>query len=154
MSKTPKREAIATGVKHGGKVLWDDPIGFSDTLKMMPDGSVVVRVELASPNAIRSLRANRYYFGVVLEEIRKYTEQDKDDIHDFMCARFLGHKVFLVNRETGAATEREVAGRSSSLSPQDFWDFVEHVRLFANEFFGLRIPDPDPAWRLRDLEAA
>lgn len=148
------REVTATGVLHAGKLRLDDKDGFAEELASMKDGSIVLTVEHGTAKAIRSVRANRYYYGVVLRAIEQYTEQDKDDIHDFMCDRFLHHKVFLVNRETGEAEERDVAGRSSKLPPDEFCDFVERVRVFAAEFFGLRIPDPDPAWRLRSTEAA
>lgn len=151
---TLDREAFGTGVKTGGKVVWDDPQGFTDALKMMPDGSVIVKVELASQKAIRSIKANRYYFGCVLDLMAKDTQQDKDDIHDAMCDRFLKRKVFMVNRHTGEAEEREVARRSSKLNADEFYAFVENVRLFAAEFLGLTIPDPDPEYWRRRSEAA
>ena len=46
------REAVGTGVLHGGKIGWDDQRGFTDQLHFMKDGSVVVRVALVTPKAL------------------------------------------------------------------------------------------------------
>lgn len=148
---------IGTGVLKAGKVEWDDPRGFSDALKLMADGSVAVRVDHVTEKAIRSVKVNRYYWGVVLKLIATAAEGNtKDDIHDAMCDRFLKRKLLLVNKQTGEVTEHEVARRSSKLTPEEFTKFVDDVRLFGAEFFGLEIPDPDPFWRdhVADYEKA
>jgi hypothetical protein len=147
------KDVAATGVLHGGKLRLDDKLGFAADIAGMKDGSIVLTVVHGTEKAIRSTRANRYYYGVVLKAIKGETGQDLDDIHDFMCQRFLTRRMFLVNNRSGEVEEGEVAGRSSKLSPDDFFEFVEKVRLFATEFFGIRIEDPNPAWRDRESAA-
>lgn len=148
------REAIGTGVLHHGKVEWDDAPGFSDALKCLPDGGVVVRVTLATPRAVRAVKLNRYYFGHVLRLIADHNGDDVEDLHAFMCARFLRRRVYVVNKHTGDCEEVEVVDRSSTLDGEAFWEFVLQVRRFAAEFFGVETQDPDPAWRQQQEEAA
>lgn len=146
--KPDKAEAIGVGVKTGGKIEWDDQAGFTRELRTMRDGLVVVTVAPAGPKAIRSIRANKYLWQVFnLIAKADGCGQSKEDVHDFMCDRFLKRKLFVVNKQTGETEEHEVARGTSRLSPDEFWDFVEEVRLFAAEWFGLTIPDPDPRWR-------
>lgn len=147
------REVIGTGVKRGGKVEWDDALGFTDALKFMKDGSVVVRVSLVTPKTIRAVKLNRYYWGHVLRLMAEYTGDDPEDLHDQMCARFLKRTVQIVHKHTGEVEDLEVVGRSSKLDTEDFWQFVLKVRLFAGEFLGVETHDPDPGWR-EHLEAA
>jgi hypothetical protein len=149
----PSREAVGTGVLRQGRVAWDDAPGFTDQLKLMKDGSVVVRVELVTPKAIRPIKLNRYYFGHVLRLIADYNGDDVDDLHDQMCARFLTRRVLVVNKRTGEVDELNVVGRSSKLDGEEFWQFVLKVRLFAAEFFGVETDDPNPAWRDRESAA-
>jgi hypothetical protein len=148
------REVVGTGTKHGGKVLWDDAPGFTDDLKFMKDGSVVVRVTLVTPKSIRTVKLNRYYWGHVIRLMAEYTGDDTEDLHDQMCARFLKRRIQVVNKHTGEVEDLEVVGRSSKLDSDDFWQFILKVRLFAGEFLGIETQDPDPAWRQRETEAA
>jgi hypothetical protein len=142
-----KRDVFGTGYLRGGRVEWDDAPGLSDDLKLMKDGSVVVRIELVTPRAVRAIKLNRYYWGHVLRLISDYTGDDVDDLHDQMCARFLTRRVLVVNKRTGEVEELQVVGRSSKLDSDAFWDFVLKVRLFAGEWLGVETKDPDPAWR-------
>lgn len=147
-------DAIGTGIKRGGRIEWDDASGFTDELQMMKDGSVIVRVELATPKVIRTLKLLRYYFGHVIRLMAEDQQVDKDYMHDLMCDRFLKHTVHIVNKRTGEMHEREVAGRSSKLTSDEFWEFILKVRLFAAEFLNIETRDPDPAWREHEKDAA
>jgi len=148
------REAVGTGVLRKGRVDWDDAPGFTDQLKFLKDGAVVVRVTLATARAVRAVKLNRYYFGHVLRLIAESNGDDVDDLHAFMCARFLKRRVVVVNTHNGECEEVEIVDRSSTLSGDEFWEFVLKVRLFAAEFFGVETQDPDPTWRDREGEAA
>lgn len=153
------KEAIGTGVLRAGKLQWDDQAGFSAELRGLEDGSVVVTVKHASAATVRSQKANKYYFGVVLRIVSEETGQSVDDIHDAMCSQFLPSeqkRVEFFNRMTGESLAVDAdTRRSSKLTGGPFYDFVEQVRLWAQEFLGIQTPDPDPEyWRKRERKAA
>lgn len=157
MQRAKANEAIGTGQLAGGRVLWDNAARFTQDLKGLGDGSVVVKAKLMSASAVRSLRANAYYWACVLTVMSTEGsdgDQSPEDIHDAMCEMFLPDeqkRIEFVNRLTGETLTVETDGRrSSKLKGDDFYIFVEKVRKFALEFMGVRTEDPDPAyWRRR-----
>lgn len=113
------------------------------------------RVELTVDEAshIRSIQANRYYWGVVLTTMEDsnigYT---KEEFHELMLAKFATRKHYeIVNRHTGEVVEEyDLVERSSTLSGKNFYRFVELVRQFLAEFYGVVTEDPDPSyWQKR-----
>lgn len=149
------KTVTGTGSKRGRILSLDDKEDFSSELSEMKDGGVIVTVTLATPEAIRSVKYNRYYYGCVLKRMAKAAEGNTaDDIHDAMCARFLSRDVFMVNPKTGEVSEQTVSERSSKLPPDRFEHFVMEVREFGQTFFGITIKDPDPEWRLHEDEDA
>lgn len=103
---------------------------------------------------LRSLRANAYYWGVVVAAAAKESGQPEDDIHSFWCEQFLPDekkRLKFFNRLTGERLQVDIdARRSSRLSGHAFYDFVENCRLWLQEYLGVTTPDPDPEyWRKR-----
>lgn len=140
-------EVSADAYIKGGKLFVRDRDSFDQAFAKWKDGDVTLRVEKLS--ATRSLQANRYYFGVVLDLMAQETGHTKEELHDDMCDRFLRRRLVYLHAETGQIEEREIAGRSSKLSVGEFYEFVEKVRQFAGEFLCMTIPDPDPShWRV------
>lgn len=111
-----------------------------------------IDVTLAPHTETRSERANAYLWGVVYREIAAYTGHTVEDIHGAMVERYLPNerkRVEFFNRHSGEVLEIDTdRRRTSKLSGQAFYDFVEHVRLFAQEFLAVDTPDPNPEyWR-------
>jgi hypothetical protein len=145
------KQRYATAVKIvNGLIEWSDRDAFVRAVRDMADCDA--ELTIAQVEDRRSVVANRYYWGVVVKAIAEDTGQAPDDVHDAMCDRFLKHRITLVN-VLGQVLDLEVAGRSSSLSVAKFYGFVEQVRLFAAEFFGLSIPDPDAEYQRHRAEA-
>jgi hypothetical protein len=122
---------------------------FTAHLRGLKDG----HWEIPAPQRLtRAQKANRYYFGVVLKLIHEYTGESVDDIHDFACQRFLPNdlkRIEFCNRMTGEVVQGTVdSRRSSKLTGEDFYVFVESVRDWARVFLNVGTPDPDPEyWR-------
>jgi hypothetical protein len=145
------KQSYSTAVRIvNGQVEWADREDFIRAVRGMKDCDAMITI--AEVEDRRSAVANRYYRGVVLKAIAEATGQHPDDIHDAMCDRFLKHRITLIN-VMGEVIDQEVAGRSSSLGVTRFYWFVEQVRLFGSEFFGLRISDPDPEYQRQRAEA-
>ncbi len=130
-----------------GKLELLDREHFLSGVHRLPDGAY--ELALTPVSDTRSNAANRYYHGVVLEHMYQACDRQhtKDEIHDDMCDRFLKYRLIQIDRRTGEVVERIVAGRSSRLKVGPFYDFVEQVRAFAEEFFDITIPDPDKEYR-------
>ncbi len=78
-------------------------------------------------NPVRSVNFNAYYWGVVLLKISDFTGHTDEEIHKEMKIKFLP-KIY--KNSTKKAKQKMFA------------DYVERVRCFAAEKFGLNIPDP------------
>jgi hypothetical protein len=99
----------------------------------------------------RSNQANRYLFGVIYRDIEEATGQDKETTHDEMCTRFLTKTIHYTNPATSEVVQMEVVGRTSAMKVSEFHRFVEQVKLFAAEFFGLTFEDaPEEFYKERD----
>jgi len=116
-----------------------------------------VDVEVHEHQDTRSIQANNYYWACVLTPVEEgnvgYTA---DEFHELMLEKFATRKQYaLVNRTTGEAEEYVIPRRSSTMPISDFYKFVEQVRQFIAEFYGIATDDPDPDyWRKRQTEAA
>lgn len=96
---------------------------------------------LEQDEAKRSSAANRYLWGVIYKAIHQYTEQPIEDIHDEMCVRFTTRTITYVNPKTDEMVTLEVVTRTSRMKVSEFHRFVQNVKLFAAEFFGLTFED-------------
>jgi hypothetical protein len=135
---------IGGWLRYGG-VLDVDVHELRDELKAHPGCEVVVTIEPAE--ARRSNQANRYLFGVVYPVIAEYTGQPKEDIHDEMCVRFTTETISYLNKHTGEMVEMKVVRRTSGMTVSQFHAFVERVKLFSQEFFGLTFEEPSDDYR-------
>lgn len=113
-----------------------------------------IEIRIRRHKATRSERANRYYWGVVLALLAKENEQVPEELHDAMCQMFLPNetkRLAFYSKLTGECLDVEIdPRRSSKLKGDEFYDFVERVRLWGVEFLGVLTPDPDQDyWRTR-----
>lgn len=133
------------------RMVLDAPEAYLRHLQHLTPGRYTVTI--GKEESKRSLAANRYLWGPVYGVIAEYTGQDKEDIHDEMCARFTAETVSYVNPNTGDLVEMQVVRRTSGMTVGRFHKFVEDVKLFGQEFFGLTFEDA-PAEFYRERERA
>lgn len=106
---------------------------------------VTITVEKAF--ATRSLDANAYYFGVVLAHLADYTGHDLMELHDYCKHRF-NPRVITICDADGFVVGEEVIGQTTTkLTTLTFYQYVEQIRQWMRNEFGLETPDPDPASR-------
>lgn len=141
--------AVATGCGSGIEL--DDREEFWRAMLEYPAGLRLV-VSVDEEKDIRTLAANKYLWGVVYKWIENETGQPKESTHAEMCERFLKRQVHYIDKRTGLTVEKWFVGGSSGLTPREFFDFVEQCRLFAAEWHGISIPDPDPEYKRRRAE--
>lgn len=137
----------ATGRVEKGKLLIRSPKRMQDVLAEWRDCEVTVTIE--KRHAIRSIEANRYYFGVCLKLIAEYTGHTIDELHDWAKARFIPKHLSILDKNGEIKDDLVIGGTTTRLNRVQFYEYVESIRKFAAEELGLDIPEPDPNWRER-----
>lgn len=133
----------ALGTITNGKLKVQDRADFERAMAQFEDGEVSVTVTVISDAALRTLRANRYYRGPVLNTIAEWSGNDPDYLHEQMKKKFLTETGTNINRKTGEVMEYQRIGSTAKLSSSKFTWFVDSVIQLAEEFFEKTIPPPD-----------
>lgn len=119
-----------------GKLVLDDQPRWLGLLGRLRGRRVVVT--LAAEKKARSLRANRYLWGVVYEILSSWSGHDPEEIHEAMKARYLPKRE--ITLPTGEVLE--LPGSTAALSTADFAIYIERVKAFAAQS-GCYVPAPN-----------
>lgn len=90
----------------------------------------------------RSTSQNRYYRGIVVPMIAAAMtdslgeDVDEDEAHELLKRKF---NLRMIETSNGSV---KIPGSTTRLNTVEFMEYVEKCRNWANEFFGLNIPDP------------
>lgn len=97
-----------------------------------------VWVTVSRQQHLRSLPANRYYWGVVVETVAAYIGETREDTHALLKARHLPAR----SLETieGIVID-DVPPTTRNLTIEEFSAYVERVKVWAAQFLGLHIPE-------------
>jgi len=82
---------------------------------------------------IRSIDANAYYWGCVIEILRMEWGYEKEEMHDALGLMF--------RRDYSKPVPTII--RTSNMSSRDFWEYIERIRRWAASEFNIVIPDPN-----------
>ena len=131
MAATP----IFVGTVENNQVKLHHPKQYAGYVGGMKDGQMVkVTVKpFKVGDRIRSIEANAYYWGVVIELCREYFGYEKEEMHDALGVHF--------RRDFAGRLQR--IERTSSMTSERFWEYIEAVRRWASTEFGIYIPDPN-----------
>lgn len=97
----------------------------------------IVRVQTWSSK--RSLAANNYYWGVIVECIAEYTGYTKDEVHALLKEMFAQEPMFVVNEKTGEIIETLVPRQTRSMTKAEFAAYIEKCTDFAVSL-GIQLP--------------
>jgi len=119
-------------VTEQGKLTLERPLQFQGHLRGLAGKRVEVVVR--KPKSQRSLRANRYYFGVVVAMLAEEFGYEKDEMHDVLAMKFLRTEDCPI---TGAPRRKHTPECDTS----EFAEYVDAcIRLGAEH--GVVIPEP------------
>lgn len=103
--------------------------------------NIIIRIE--KRRSKRSNQQNRYYWGVVIQEVRLGLieigyDLSADETHFFLKQKF--NSVHIANKDGEAL---EVPGTTTTLNKVQFGEFIEKIARWAAEYLGITIPSAD-----------
>lgn len=104
--------------------------------------------------AKRSLKANAYYHGVIVEILADYWGLEHDDAHELIKQHCNNKVVEVVNKDTGEVEEKTIGVSTASLDKEAWTLFIERCQRWAAIEFNVVIPDPDPEWMFNQKDEA
>jgi len=106
-------------------------------LKTLPKEFDVV---FKKPSSGRSQQQNKYYWGVVVHLLSEHLGYTPEETHDVIKNEFLKE---VVMREINGETKEIINIKSTTeLNIKDMQQFLEFVRMWAMQEFGVDIPEP------------
>lgn len=134
-------QALAT-VRAWGLELADQAGFEADIRKQFRPGALVY-LRLETARATRSVRANRYYWGVLVDAIAEHTGYAPEEMHEILKAKFLPKAVSIRNGNGRIVAEYVIGGTTTTLTAKEFAIYCDRIRLWALEELGVAVPDPD-----------
>jgi len=110
-------------------------------LLAFPAAELQVTFEL--PVAIRSVQANKYYWGVVVEAISDFTGYERDEVHELLKQLFLPKPLWLHDAEGEVVGKLVISQSTTTLTVTEFYNYVERIRRWAATTLHINIPDPN-----------
>lgn len=130
---------------------------FWEYLKLLPDKTYLVNIKQYRDS--RSNRQNRYYWGVVIKMISEETGMDEMEVHETLKKKFIQQREYILTKSDGKyyacfqdtaemipTSELEEYYKkkgSKDLDTKEFKEYIEKIHIWAADFLGLNIPDPD-----------
>lgn len=93
----------------------------------------IVVKKMGSGDSLRSIRANSYYWGCVIDILAEEWGYSKEEMHDALGLMF---------RQTRDEFIPTIE-RTSQMSSRRFWEYIEQVRRWASMDYNINIPDPN-----------
>jgi hypothetical protein len=129
------------GYIEGGKLHIMRRKQFNEEIRHCKDMDVSIVVKKRGK---RSSQQNRYYFGVVIDEIRREllrrgTRATAEEVHEALKLKFNPHRE--VNTETGQVL-LEIGQTTTDMNREEFGQYLERIIEWAAESLEITIPSP------------
>jgi len=120
-----------------------------DAIASFEGKTIEITIEKAKKK--RSNPQNAFFHGVVLPIVYECLKDAGHtlsfvDVKDMLKLRFLKETV-LINEDTGEVLER--IKNTSELTTTEFLSFIKEIQIFASEYFGVEIPDPNENLKIK-----
>lgn len=96
-----------------------------------------INIEIQKQKMTRSIRQNRYYWGVVLKIVADELGYFPEEMHHCFATMFLKKIIKIGDREV------ETYNSTTRLKTDEFEDYLEKIRIFAAKELGIIIPLPN-----------
>jgi hypothetical protein len=135
---------IASATVKRGKLFVRNRRAFDEQVAQLKEGWEL-ELTLKRRRATRSIQANRYYWGGVIDKLCQHCDQNytPEEMHEILKAKFIPKKLALADGNGEIVFEMVLGGSTRSMNTNEFYDYVESIRMWAAETLGCDIPDPD-----------
>jgi len=127
MTPTP----IFYGTIERGKLVLEQPERYLVWLSALEGKSI--ELVLRRKRSQRSLRQNRYYWGVVVEILSGHFGYEAKELHEALKFKFLK-----IHTEEELVTVRS----TTTLNTKEFIDYIDRIQRWAASEHDIFIPDP------------
>src|SRR4051812_16927232 len=115
---------VAPAEIRSGKLFLKNRREFNRAVAQLKDGWQV-EVAVTRLQATRSLRANAFYWGVVIAALSAHTGYTPDELHELMKMKFLPKTLALSDGNGEIKGEFVMGGSTRNLKIGEFYTFVE-----------------------------
>ena len=106
------------------------------------------RVAILDEKPVRSIPQNKYYWGVVVKMIAEDTGNEPAYLHEELKKEFNPRAVII------KGDVKLIGGPTSELKRKAFAQYMDAIKVWAMEFLGIRIPEPNELTDEQLLELA
>lgn len=135
-------DVIASAVVRQGQLRIHNRRAFDDQIRQFKDGAQV-EVAVTIRRTSRSLKANAWYWGGIIQPISDYTGYTPDEVHEWAKAKFIPKKLAICNGNGEVVDEYVLGGSTRKMNTIEFSEYCEALRQWAAETLNLYIADPD-----------
>lgn len=122
-------------ISDKGELVLSDPAGWRADVSRHKGRDVFVTVVRQQHQ--RSPNQNKYYWGVVVEEIANYIGESREETHELLKQAHLPERPI----ELLDGKHLTMPPTTKTLNVEEFAAYVERCKRWAAEFLGLVIPD-------------
>lgn len=101
-----------------------------------------VQVVVKPKKKLRSLNENNYYWGVVVQMLADHTGYTPNEMHELCKVKFLPPKRIML-RNGKNDQHITIAMSTTELTTSQMENFLSEIRLWAVDFWNLKIPLPN-----------
>jgi len=133
---------VASGCIRDGRLFLHNRKAFNSAVSGLREGT---QVELAVTRlyATRSIKQNRWYWGVAVALLSEHTGYGPEEMHDILKAKFLPKHLAVTNGNGRIVDSFVIGGSTRELNTVEFKEYTERVQQWAADDLGVVIPDPD-----------
>jgi hypothetical protein len=134
-------DVVASASVRNGKLYIRNRRDFDRQIGQMRDleGEIV----FIRRRATRSVQANRFYWGVVVELLSEHTGYTADEIHELLKAKFIPKRLAICDGNGEVCDEFVLGGSTRAMNKNEFYEYVEAIRRWSAETLDVVIPDPE-----------
>ena len=98
---------------------------------------------LIKKRATRSLQANAYYWGVIVDLLSEHTGYTPDEMHEFLKAKFVPKKLAVQDGNGVIVDELVIGGSTAKMNVNQFYEYCAGIKEWAAMELDVFIPDPE-----------